>query len=98
MGEKELALREAERAIMLSLSVKDAVEGPAAEENLALIQTMVGDNSRAISTLTQLLQTPHNACVYSRTPVTPALLRLDPIWDPLRGYPVFQKLCVEKQP
>ena len=32
--------------------------GPALEENLALIQTMFGENSRAISTLTQLLQTP----------------------------------------
>ena len=28
--------------------------------------------------------------------VTPALLRLDPIWDPLRGDPAFQKLCEEK--
>jgi len=31
-------------------------------------------------------------------PVTLALLRLDPIWDPLRGDPVFQKLCEEKKP
>ena len=29
--------------------------------------------------------------------VTPALLRLDPIWDPLRADPAFQKLCEEKQ-
>jgi hypothetical protein len=29
--------------------------------------------------------------------VAPALLRLDPIWDPLRSYPAFQKLCQEKQ-
>jgi hypothetical protein len=29
-------------------------------------------------------------------PVTPALLRLDPIWDPLRADPAFQKLCEEK--
>ena len=31
-------------------------------------------------------------------PITPALLRLDPIWDPLRGDLAFQKLCEEKQP
>jgi len=35
---------------------------------------------------------------YGQMPVTLALLRLDPIWDPLRGDPVFQKLCEEKKP
>jgi hypothetical protein len=25
-------------------------------------------------------------------------LKLDPIWDPLRADPAFQKLCEEKQP
>jgi hypothetical protein len=30
-------------------------------------------------------------------PVTPALLRLDPIWNALRGDAAFQKLCEEKQ-
>ena len=29
---------------------------------------------------------------------TPAFLRLEPRWDPLRGDPVFQKLCEEKKP
>jgi len=70
------------------------------EENLAVIQMMVGENSRAISTLTRLLQTPYSGWIYGfgRTPFTPALLRLDPLWDPLRGDPAFQKLCEEKQP
>ena len=52
---------------------------------------MVGENSRATSLLRQLLQTPYDG-------ITPALLRLDPIWDPLRADPAFQKLCQEKQP
>ena len=95
MGEKDSALKEAQRAMMLLPRAKDAVAGPALEENLALIQTMFGENSRAISTLTQLLQTPYNEGLYE-IPITPALLRLDPIWDPLRTDPAFQKLCEDK--
>ena len=73
---------------------KDQVSGPGWEENLALIETIVGENSRAISILTELLHTPYKGFVYAVTPITPALLRLDPIWDPLRSDPAFQKLCV----
>jgi serine/threonine-protein kinase len=98
MGEKKSALGEAERAIMLLPSAKDRVFGPAFEENLALVQMMFGETSRPISTLTRLLKTPYISWLYSPTPVTPALLRLDPIWDPLRADPAFQKLCEEKQP
>ena len=97
LGEKELALKEAERAITLSPSIKDRMRGPACEEILALVETMVGENSRAISTLTRLLQTPYSSWLYSG-PVTASLLRLDPFWDPLRSDPAFQKLCEEKQP
>ncbi len=95
MGNKDSALREAQRAIMLGTRAKDPVYRPSVDENLAIIQTMFGENSRAISTLKQLLQTPYMSWFYG-TPVTPALLRLDPIWDPLRGDPAFQKLCEEK--
>jgi serine/threonine-protein kinase len=100
LGEKEAALKKAERAIMLLPSFKDRAWGPVFEENLAVIQMMVGENSRAISTLTRLLQTPYWGWIYGygQTPVTPALLRLDPLWDPLRADPAFQKLCQEKQP
>jgi TolB-like protein/Tfp pilus assembly protein PilF len=98
LDEKESALNEAQRAITLSPSNKDRLSGPAFEENLALVEMMIGENSRAIATLTRLLQTPYGGWLYSPTPITPALLRLDPIWDPLRSEPVFQKLCEEKQP
>jgi tetratricopeptide (TPR) repeat protein len=99
LGERDSALREAERAIMLSTrrGPEDQVYGPAYEDILALIQTVLGENSRAISSLTHLLQTPYKSYFYD-TPVTPALLRLDPFWDPLRADPAFQKLCEEKQP
>jgi hypothetical protein len=96
-GEKDSALKEIERAIMLLPSAKDRVEGPSREEGLALIQVTFSENSSAISTLAQLLQTPYASWFYN-PPVTPPLLSLDPLWDPLRSDPAFQKLCEEKQP
>jgi len=98
LDEKELALKEAERAITLVPSSKDRLSGPGFEENQALVEMIIGENSRAISTLTQLLQTPYGGWLYSPAPITPALLRIDPLWDPLRADPVFQKLCEEKKP
>jgi TolB-like protein/Tfp pilus assembly protein PilF len=98
LGEKNSALKEAERAIKLLPRAKDRVNGPACEEILALIQTMFGENNGAISTLTRLLQTSYSSWLYAATPITPALLRLDPVWDSLRADPAFQKLCEEKQP
>jgi TolB-like protein/Tfp pilus assembly protein PilF len=92
---KDEALREAERATALLPPAKDAVDGPALEENLALVEMLVGENSQAISNLTRVLRTPYDGWYYI-TPVTPALLRLDPTWDPLRKDPAFQKLSQEK--
>jgi serine/threonine-protein kinase len=97
-GEKHLALEDADRSIMLVPRAKDQLAGPSFEETLAVIQTMFGETSRAIVTLTRLLQTPYVNGIYVNSPVTPALLRLDPLWDPLRADPAFQKLCEEKQP
>ena len=95
LGEKDSALKAAEQAILLLPSAKDRLWGPKYEENLALIQTILGEKRRAIETLTQLLQTPYNSYIWT-TPITPALLRLDPLWDPLRADPAFQKLCEDK--
>src|SRR5262245_24778614 len=98
LDEKDSALNEAQRAITLVPTSKDRLSGPGFEENLALVEMIIGEKSRAIATLTRLLQTPYGGWLYSPSPITPALLRLDPIWDPLRTDPAFQKLCEEKQP
>jgi len=92
LGEKDASIKEAERAITLLPSGKDAVDGPGYEENLASVEAMVGDKNRAIPRLQRLLEIPYTNCL------TPALLRLDPKWDPLRSDPSFQKLCEEKKP
>jgi TolB-like protein/class 3 adenylate cyclase/Flp pilus assembly protein TadD len=92
LGQKDAAIKEAERAITLLPTVKDAVDGPRAEENLAFVEVLAGDKNRAIPRLQRLLEIPYTGCL------TPALLRLHPQWDPLRSDPAFQKLCEEKQP
>ena len=68
LGEKDAAIKEAERAITLLPSAKDAVDGPSFEEQLAFVEALVGDKNRAISTLQHLLEIPYSDCV------TPALL------------------------
>jgi len=92
LGQKDAAIKGAERAIALLPSGKDAVTGPKGEEILASIEAFVGDKNRAIPRLQRLLEIPYVDCL------TPALLRLQPLWDPLRGDPEFQKLCEEKHP
>src|SRR5437762_358290 len=95
LDEKDSALNEAQRAITLLPSNKNRLSGPAFEENLALVEMIIGENSRAIATLTRLLQTPYGGWLYSPTPITPALLRLDTLCDPLLADPAFEKLCEE---
>jgi len=96
LGDKNSALKEAERAIALKPSAQYAAYGPGLEENLALVQTIIGENSRAISTLARLFEIPYKSSLYG-TSITPALLRLDPTWDPLRADPAFRKLYEEKR-
>jgi TolB-like protein/Tfp pilus assembly protein PilF len=98
LGEKELALKEAKRAIMLLPSAKDGVDGPGTEENLALVQTIFGENSSAIATLRRLVQTPFQSQLYGPMPLAPAFLRLDPLWDSLRADPGFRELYEMTQP
>ncbi len=90
VGDKRGALKAAERGAALVANPKDAVSGPIYDENLAMIQAAVGEKNRAIERLRHLLRVAYGGV---GPPVTPALLRLDPAWESLRGDPAFQKLC-----
>jgi len=78
--------------------MKDAMFGPNSIEILARVATQMGKPDRAIAALQKLLSIPYSGALAEVGPLTPALLRLDPMFDPLRGDPAFQKLCEEKQP
>jgi TolB-like protein/Tfp pilus assembly protein PilF len=97
LGDKNSALKEAERAIALKPSAEFGANSAGLNENLALVRTIIGENSGAISILTRLLEVPYSSgsSLYG-TPITPALLKLDPTWDSLRSDPTFRKLYEEK--
>ena len=76
---------------------KDAINGPSAIEILAWVAAHTGEPDRAIAALQKLL-IPYSPPVAPYVPLTPALLRLDPTFDPLRNDPRFQRVCEEKKP
>jgi TolB-like protein/Tfp pilus assembly protein PilF len=92
LGDKAAAFKLVERAMAIVPIEKDAVEGPGSLEVLAEVAAQTGEHDRAIAALQKVLSIPGG------TPLTPALLRLDPAWDPLRNDPRFQKLVASLAP
>jgi TolB-like protein/Tfp pilus assembly protein PilF len=97
LGDNAAALTLAERAIAMMPIEKDVLLGPRPLDILARVAARTGDTDRAISTLQKLLSIPYEAPLAANPPLTPALLRLDPMFEPLRKDQRFQKLVASEK-
>jgi serine/threonine-protein kinase len=84
LEQKEEAIKEGKRAVELLPESRDAFDGPQIAASLAQIYGWVGENDQAFRLLDHLLEVPNG--------LTVPLLKLDPVWDPLRNDPRFQAL------
>jgi serine/threonine-protein kinase len=90
LGRKEEALRQGRRAVELLPVEKDSIHGKGMVEYLAMIAAWVGEKDLACQQLAIAVRPP--------SPLTYGHLKLHPYWDPLRGYPPFEKIVASLAP
>ena len=94
LGEAACAIAEGQKAMAMHPTSKDPFGGPEEEDRMARIYALLGDVDHAIPMLNRLLQIPYGGAMF----LTPAMLRLDPMFDPVRDDPRFQKLVASPTP
>jgi len=90
LGRKEEALRQGRRAVELLPIEKDSIHGKGMVEYFAMIAAWVGEKDLACEQLAIAVRPP--------SPLTYGHLKLLPYWDPLRGYPPFEKIVASLAP
>jgi len=84
LGRRAAALEEVRQVLASAPREMDAISGAVTLQNLAFAYVLLGERTEAIKLLTRLLAVP--------APLSPALLRVDPLWEPLRSEPAFERL------
>ena len=82
----------------MNLLENDTLIGSVSIEIVASVAAQMGEPDRAVATLQKLISIPYGRSLASNVPLTPALLRLDPMFDPLRNDPRFKKLVASPTP
>src|SRR5438874_6781017 len=84
LGRKQEAIAEGKRAVELLPESQDAFDGPKCIASLAQIYAWTGESDEAFRLIDHLLGFPNGLAI--------SMLKLDPVWDPLRKDPRFQAL------
>jgi hypothetical protein len=93
LGNKEAALQEGRRAMELLPVEKDSVDGQALMAYFAVIAAWAGEKDLALQQLATAVPTYAAGIATSY-----GMLKLFPLWDPLRGDPRFEKIVASLAP